>query len=56
MIHRSSLFVIWLNEGGIDALKDKIELFFLSPYSSDLNQIERIWWFLRKKLQTTGKL
>lgn len=30
--------------------KDKIELFFLPPYSPDFNPMERIWWFMRKKI------
>ncbi len=30
--------------------KDKIELMFLPAYSPDLNPIERIWWYMRKKI------
>lgn len=30
--------------------KDKIELFFLPPYSPDFNPIERVWWYMRKKI------
>lgn len=30
--------------------KDKLEFFFLPPYSPDLNPIERVWWFMRKKI------
>lgn len=30
--------------------KDRIELFFLPPYSPDFNPMERIWWFMRKKI------
>jgi transposase len=28
----------------------KIELFYLPPYSPDLNPIERAWWYMRKKI------
>ena len=30
--------------------KEKIELMFLPAYSPDLNPIERVWWFMRKKI------
>ena len=30
--------------------KDRIELMFLPAYSPDLNPIERIWWYMRKKI------
>jgi putative transposase len=30
--------------------KDRIELFFLPPYSPDLNPMERIWWYMRKNI------
>lgn len=30
--------------------KDRIELLFLPPYSPDLNPMERIWWYMRKKI------
>lgn len=30
--------------------KNKIELFFLPAYSPDLNPMERIWWYMRKKI------
>jgi transposase len=30
--------------------KDRIELFFLPPYSPELNPMERIWWYMRKKI------
>jgi transposase len=30
--------------------KNRIELFFLPAYSPDLNPIERIWWYMRKKI------
>ena len=28
----------------------KLELVYLPPYSPDLNPIERVWWFMRKKI------
>lgn len=30
--------------------KSKIELLFLPPYSPDLNPMERVWWYMRKKI------
>lgn len=30
--------------------KDKIELIFLPAYSPDLNPIEIVWWYMRKKI------
>jgi transposase len=30
--------------------KEKLELMFLPAYSPDLNPIERVWWFMRKKI------
>ena len=30
--------------------KNRIEFLFLPPYSPDLNPIERIWWYMRKKI------
>jgi len=30
--------------------KDRIELFFLPAYSPDFNPMERIWWYMRKKI------
>ena len=30
--------------------KQKIELVYLPAYSPDLNPIERIWWYMRKKI------
>ena len=32
------------------AKKTKLELFFLPPYSPDLNAVERTWWYMRKKI------
>jgi transposase len=28
----------------------RIELVFLPPYSPDLNPVERVWWYMRKKI------
>jgi transposase len=30
--------------------KDKLELMFLPAYSPDFNPIERVWWYMRKKI------
>jgi len=30
--------------------KDKLELIFLPPYSPDMNPMERVWWYMRKKI------
>jgi transposase len=30
--------------------KDKLKLIFLPPYSPDFNPIERVWWYMRKKI------
>ena len=30
--------------------RKRLELMFLPPYSPDLNPIERVWWFMRKKI------
>jgi transposase len=34
----------------LDKNKGRIELIFLPPYSPDLNPMERIWWYMRKKI------
>lgn len=34
----------------LEKYKDLIELVYLPPYSPDLNPIERIWWYMRKKI------
>jgi transposase len=34
----------------LEKYKNRIELTFLPPYSPDLNPIERIWWYMRKKI------
>lgn len=30
--------------------KDKFQLVYLPAYSPDLNPIERVWWYMRKKI------
>lgn len=30
--------------------KHRIEFIFLPPYSPDLNPMERVWWYMRKKI------
>lgn len=30
--------------------KDILELIFLPPYSPDFNPMERVWWYMRKKI------
>ncbi len=30
--------------------KIKLELMFIPPYSPDLNPVERVWWYMRKKI------
>ena len=42
--HHSKRISKWL--GG----NTKLELFFLPPYSPDLNAVERAWWYMRKKI------
>lgn len=37
-------------KGILERNKHRIELVFLPPYSPDLNPIERIWWYMRKKV------
>ncbi len=34
----------------LERYKHRIELAYLPPYSPDLNPIERIWWYMRKKI------
>jgi putative transposase len=34
----------------LEKYKHRIELVFLPPYSPDLNPMERVWWFMRKKI------
>jgi transposase len=41
--HHATLIQPWLNKN-----KNKIQLFFLPPYSPDLNNIERVWKMTRR--------
>lgn len=34
----------------LEKYKNRIELVYLPAYSPDLNPIERIWWYMRKKI------
>jgi transposase len=34
----------------LDKYKHRIEIVYLPAYSPDLNPIERIWWYMRKKI------
>lgn len=34
----------------LERYKHRIELLYLPAYSPDLNPIERIWWYMRKKI------
>ena len=34
----------------LDKYKDRLILVFLPPYSPDLNHMERVWWYMRKKI------
>lgn len=34
----------------LEKYKSKLELVYLPAYSPDLNPIERIWWYMRKKI------
>lgn len=34
----------------LERYKHRIELIFLPAYSPDLNPMERIWWYMRKKI------
>lgn len=42
--HHANRIKEWL------AKQPKLELFFLPPYSPDLNAVERAWWYMRKKI------
>jgi transposase len=42
--HHASKIMVWLEK------HPKLELFFLPPYSPDLNAVERAWWYMRKKI------
>jgi transposase len=34
----------------LEKYKDRLELVYLPAYSPDLNPVERIWWYMRKKI------
>jgi len=34
----------------LEKYKNKLELIYLPAYSPDLNPVERIWWYMRKKI------
>lgn len=42
--HHANRIKDWL------ARHEKLEFFFLPPYSPGLNAIERAWWYMRKKI------
>jgi len=42
--HHSKYIKNWLSQN------PKLELVYLSPYSPELNPIERAWWYMRKKI------
>ena len=42
--HHARRIKEWLSK------QNRLELFFLPPYSPDLNAIERVWWYMRKKI------
>lgn len=42
--HHANRIKEWLQKN------PKLELFFLPPYSPEMNAIERAWWYLRKKI------
>ncbi len=42
--HHAKLLKKWLLKNPI------IELVYLSPYSPELNPVERAWWYMRKKI------
>lgn len=42
--HHAKKIKHWLEK------QQKLELFFLPPYSPDLNAVERAWWYMRKKI------
>jgi len=41
--HHSKYIKNWLSKS------PKVEMVYLSPYSIELNPIERAWWYMRKK-------
>lgn len=42
--HQAKKINKWLEQ------QPTLELFFLPPYSPDLNAVERAWWYMRKKI------
>ena len=42
--HHAKKLKLWLSK------IQKLEFFFLPPYSPDLNAVERAWWYMRKKI------
>jgi len=42
--HHARLLKIWLKK------KPQLEIVYLPPYSPNLNPIERVWWYMRKKI------
>lgn len=42
--HHAKLLKKWLKK------HPKLELFYLPPYSPELNPIERAWWYMRKSI------
>ena len=42
--HHAKRIKSWLSN------QPRLELFFLPPYSPDLNAVERAWWYMRKKI------
>lgn len=34
----------------LERYKHRLELVYLPPYSPDLNPVERVWWYMRKKI------
>jgi transposase len=34
----------------LERYKHRVELLYLPAYSPDLNPVERIWWYMRKKI------
>jgi transposase len=42
--HHANRIKSWLQQN------PKLEMFFLPPYSPDLNAVERAWWYMRKKI------
>jgi hypothetical protein len=43
----------YLQDSGNPSLREKIKIIYLPPYSPNLNLIERLWKFMRKKVINT---